>query len=826
MHKRTNNTPEKIPNAAKITGMVNGRCSRGHALCCIGVMLMVIVSCSPQKNRSGVAGEWEILGPGGGGSTFIPTFSYHNPGHFLVRCDMTGAYLTRDGGNSYDLITSPNGSYCFAYDPNDPDIIYIGSSFLRKSVDGGKTWNRIFPEESEIIAETYRGDHAGYSMTTTENSLYPKDARGIRSIVVDPQSSGKVYMAMGPYFFHSADGGQNWKREKLDRSIDHIYTNPSGLKNEVYLFTGEAIFIFDKTSGNIIKRGIPEAMTPAESFTAGTLKDSGKTVFYAVHHIQPKDNPYAFTASELWLSHDQGVTWKVVNDPVITSENSGVKPCFTMVRCAERDAAHAYVVTNMYQEIVDGKKIYWYGAIKTADSGESWDWVLKGGGGSGQYGVQDAHDAGNLKDAWVHEAFGGEFIQLMDVGVSPGDGNMAAVTDWYRTMKTTNGGKTWNEVYSIPNPDGTYTSRGMDVTTTYGVHFDPFDQNHIAVSYTDIGYHHSYDGGKSWKRSVEGVPIKWVNTCYWLVFDPDVKGKVWSVWGSLHDFPRGKMTRDPRWKARGQGGVCVSEDGGKTWKPMVDGMGEDSPATSIILDPKSKPGNRTLYASVYNKGVFKSTDDGKTWILKNEGIGDNTCAFELTMAKNGNLFLVVSPTPMHKDGKRGPEFYSGDVYRSTDGAETWTRLNITGGLFFPNSIAFDPDDPDKIYLACWADISLADLVGGDMAASSPEGNRMLDMPGGIFKSEDGGKTWTSIFDKKQYVYAVATDPYHRGRVYCNTFNQAAYRSDDYGKTWKKLKGYDFHWGQRVIIDENDPEKVYLTTFGSSVWHGYPEVVEN
>ena len=70
---------------------------------------------------------------------------------------------------------------------------------------------------------------------------------------------------------------------------------------------------------------------------------------------------------------------------------------------------------------------------------------------------------------------------------------------------------------------------------------------------------------------------------------------------------------------------------------------------------------------------------------------------------------------------------------------------------------------------------------------------------------------------------LLSDPYHPGRLYCNTFNQAAYRSDDYGKSWKKIKGYDFHWGQRIIVDENDPEKIYITTFGSSVWHGVPEM---
>jgi photosystem II stability/assembly factor-like uncharacterized protein len=388
-------------------------------------------------------------------------------------------------------------------------------------------------------------------------------------------------------------------------------------------------------------------------------------------------------------------------------------------------------------------------------------------------------------------------------------------------MKTSDGGKTWQQVYSQPQADSSYTSNGMDVTTAYGVHFDPFDKNHIAISYTDIGYHHSYNGGKSWMRSTTGIPSEWVNTCYWMAFDPEVKNKIWSVWSGVHDIPRGKMTRDPLWSQRAKGGVAVSEDGGKTWKPTVEGMGMNSPATSIVLDKRSPKGKRTLYATVYNKGVFKSTDDGKNWTLKNKGIEQNTAAFEITLAENGNLFLTVSAIPQHKNGQKGRDFYSGAVYRSTDGAETWKKLNVTDGLLFPNGIGIDPKDPDRLYLGCWADISLGDLVGGDIARTNG-GNDTLHMKGGVFRSEDGGDTWTSTFDPKQYVYDVTPDPYHDGQVYLNTFNRAAYRSGDRGKTWKRLKDYDFHWGQRVVIDENDHDKIYITTFGSSVWHGKPE----
>jgi hypothetical protein len=138
---------------------------------------------------------------------------------------------------------------------------------------------------------------------------------------------------------------------------------------------------------------------------------------------------------------------------------------------------------------------------------------------------------------------------------------------------------------------------------------------------------------------------------------------------------------------------------------------------------------------------------------------------------------------------------------------------------------FDPQNPNRIYLGCWADIELSEVVGKDVIRSNGA-NEVLDLKGGIFLSEDDGNTWVSIFDQDQYVYDVTVDPTNPGRVYCNTFNQAAYRSDDYGKTWNKIKGYDFHWGQRIVADLHNPDKIYITTFGSSVWHGVPVTESN
>lgn len=763
-----------------------------------------------------VADQWQKLGPGGGGATFIPTFSYQSPDNFLIRCDMTGAYISDNGGSTYNQVNFPNGSSAFAFDPNNKNTIYIGASFLHRSKDGGKTWKQIFPKPSQITGEFYFSDHASYTASSSDTLF---DNSGISAIRVDPADSKKIFVAMGPSLIYSHDGGATWKKQSVPEPIISMYTNP---RTELFILTGNAIFTFDKSSYTLKRNALPADMSPVFSITAGTVKGSDKMMIYALHHDATKPIEGEFGFSEIWTSDNAGSSWKQVTDTIITNKASGVNPSYSMIACAENDAAQVYVVSNRYEEKLNNKYKYWYGALKTNDAGATWGWVWKGGGGSGRYGVKDGIGVQNLEDAWTEKAFGGEYIRLMDVGVYPGDGNTAIVTDWYRTMKTNDGGKTWKQVYSQPQRDGSFTSNGMDVTSTYGVHFDPFDKNHIAVSYTDIGYHHSFNGGKSWTRSAEGVPSEWVNTCYWVEFDPQEKNKMWSTWSSIHDIPRGKMTRNPNWKERGRGGVCVSTDGGKTWTPSSEGLGENSPTTSIVLDKKSAAGNRTLYATVYNKGVFKSVDDGKTWTLKNNGIDSNTAAFEISLAENGTLFLTVSAIPQHKDGKKGREFYSGAVYRSTDGAENWTKLKITDGLLFPNGIGIDSSNPNRVYLGCWSDISISDLVGGDVARSTG-GNDTLHMAGGIFLSENGGDTWKQVFDKSKYVYDVTPDPHHEGRVYCNTFNGAAYRSDDFGKSWKKIKNYNFHWGHRVVVDETDPENVYLTTFGSSFLHGKPNV---
>ncbi len=197
----------------------------------------------------------------------------------------------------------------------------------------GKSWEQIFPNKDEIISESFIGDHAEYEIKTNKQSLYINEVGEIGNIRADAFNPKSLYFTMGSYFFYSEDNGENWKRENVEHQIEYLYTNKGDLKNEVYIFTEDAIFIFDKTSKKISKKDLPKAMAPATSFTAGTIKNSNKIIFYAIHHLKPKENAYTFTNSEIWTSEDMGLSWKPIEDVEITNKNSGFKSCFDIGEC-------------------------------------------------------------------------------------------------------------------------------------------------------------------------------------------------------------------------------------------------------------------------------------------------------------------------------------------------------------------------------------------------------------------------------------------------------------------------------------------------------------
>ena len=267
-----------------------------------------------------------------------------------------------------------------------------------------------------------------------------------------------------------------------------------------------------------------------------------------------------------------------------------------------------------------------------------------------------------------------------------------------------------------------------------------------------------------------------------------------------HDLPRPKM-----WRRRGvswyMGGVLVSENSGQTWKPISQDIGEGA-MTHIIIDPTSDPASRILYVCGFGKGVYKSMDGGKSWEQKNQGIqGDEPFAWRITRRDDGTLFLVVSRRS--DDGSIGTE-EDGALYRSDNGAESWEKMDLPEGTNGPTSLMIDPEKPERILLSAWGKLA--------------QGQFSPDTGGGIFISEDDGKSWQHVMKTDQHIHDITMDS-RNGIFYACGFNASAYRSEDRGQTWHRIKGYNFKWGKRVEPDPMNPEKIYIITFGGGVWHG-------
>ena len=772
----------------------------------LSIVALVAVFCAVASERAGVrrAGSlqrrsgWEIIGPGGGGAQFIPTISPHDPRTVLVACDMTGSYITHDGGQTWREFNLRTRVDAFAFDPSDPKVIYAGASGLFRSDDGGNRWRLIFPSVASGVSERMIGDHADHSFVAGDN--WPGGM--IQAITVDRDDASHMLIGIkspaGLCVFFSADRGQTWREgcKVPGSAFRSLYLDPTSARDD------RRLFVFTDRGAHTARVNddrfkVEPIRLPTEATIAavacGIDPVSRKPIFYLTTPARWENGKLS---TGVWRSADRGQTWleahSILDERIARPAGGGdsnALPLFTQIACSGADARTVYLAVQKHPEMAAGSAALtnFYGIVKSEDGGDNWRWVLR-----------EANDLSprNKHDSWVGRDYGPEWGEApLGLGVGPTRGDVCYATDYGTTYRTTDGGKSWGQVYANDHADGSVSTRGLDVTTCYGVHFDPFDREHLAITYTDIGLFHSRDGGASWRHAIDGVPREWRNTCYWLVFDPDVKNRAWSVWGSAHDLPRPKMFRGGHFD-RFVGGVCRTDGGLKAWQKSNAGMPENTVATHIVLDLRSPGGSRTLYVAGFGKGVFKSTDDGHTWKLKNDGIAGNLNAWRLVLLPDGTLYLLVAR------GLENGREVDGAVYQSADGAEHWRRVRLPAGVNAPNDLAFDPNGPGRMYLACW-----------------PRTVAGVERSGGLYVTANGGESWENRFAESAHVYGVTLDQQHPSTVFINTFDSAAYRSDDSGKSWRRLEGYNFKWGHRVILDPHHQGRLYLTTFGSSVWYG-------
>ncbi len=729
--------------------------------------------------------KWKVIGPGGGGAQYIPTVSPHDSDTVFVRCDMTGSYLSRDGGRSWRMFNLSGVVRFFVFDPTDPDTMYAQSNALYRSTDGGKTWKLVHPAPGSIRGIRMGDDHARVELVTAGRY---RDS--IIALAVDPADSKTLYAAVERDskvgFAISRDHGVTWKRtETLPDGAMKIYVDPDSPPDDrtVYVVANRSSSVL--TGGSWTHQPVAPGVERFIDVSAGFDRD-GSLVIYAAAPAKWRGSKLT---GGILVSPDGGRTWRHgAADLARQSAGRSKDPHIRGVACCLTRPEVAYIGYKNFKFIENSEC---FGCATTRDMGETWQVVLKE--------TDPGKSAPNMHDAWLSERFGpiwGDAPRYL--GIDPHNPRRCFTTDDGRTMRTLDGGKTWRACYSKKRRGG-WTTTGLDVLTCYGVHRDPAAPERIFISYTDIGLMVSEDGGVSWQSAtVNGVPRPWVNTTYWIAFDSEVKGRVWGVMSGVHDLPRPKMWRH-RNPATYNGGVCISDDAGRTWKRSTRGMGETA-CTHVLIDPDSAPDARVLYVAGFGTGVWKSVNGAGSWKLMNNGIeGDQPFAWRLARDRNGTLYLVVARRS--DDGGFGND-EDGALYRSQDGAESWQKLTLPRGTNGPNDLAIDPKDPDRLYLGAWGRSTRTGAAGG-----------------GVWLSEDAGRTWKNVLSDDQHIYGITIDEKNRKVVYACGFESSVRRSDDAGLTWKRLQGYDFKWGHRVFPDQLDRKMIFVTTFGGSVWYG-------
>ena len=261
------------------------------------------------------------------------------------------------------------------------------------------------------------------------------------------------------------------------------------------------------------------------------------------------------------------------------------------------------------------------------------------------------------------------------------------------------------------------------------------------------------------------------------------------------------------------GGLWKTEDGGNNWKPVTDGKIRSSSVGAVAVAPSNPDivyigmGETELRGNVMQgDGVYKSSDAGKTWI--HLGLADTEAIARIVVhpANPAIVYVAALGHPYGRNATRG-------VFRSMDGGSTWKKVLYRNDQTGAVDISMDPHNPSVLYATLWEVYRTPWILW-----SGGQGS-------GIFKSTDGGDTWTELTKHSGLPggvigkITVAVSGADASRVYAHVEapKGGLYRSDDAGATWSLINDNRDLWQRsfyfmRLAADPVDRDVVYIQNF--------------
>jgi len=262
------------------------------------------------------------------------------------------------------------------------------------------------------------------------------------------------------------------------------------------------------------------------------------------------------------------------------------------------------------------------------------------------------------------------------------------------------------------------------------------------------------------------------------------------------------------------GGIWKTTDGGGAWLPVSDGQVKTSSVGAIAVadsDPNvvyAGMGESCVRGNASNgDGVYKSLDAGKTW--RNVGLEDSqTIGAVLVHPKNPDIVYVAALGHLW-----GPNDMRG-VYRSTDGGANWKQVLTRGRDAGAVDLAMDPGNPRVLYASFW------------QVRRNPYHFDSGGPGSGLFKSTDGGDTWTDLSHAPgmprgvEGRIGVTVSPANPDRVWAlvEAADGGVFRSDNAGRTWTKVNEQNIlrqraWYYNHIFADPQNADTVYALNTG-------------
>jgi photosystem II stability/assembly factor-like uncharacterized protein len=259
------------------------------------------------------------------------------------------------------------------------------------------------------------------------------------------------------------------------------------------------------------------------------------------------------------------------------------------------------------------------------------------------------------------------------------------------------------------------------------------------------------------------------------------------------------------------GGVWKTTDGGINWENISDGSVFGTGSVGAIAVADSDPnviyvgmGESPIRGNVsHGDGVYKSTDAGKTW--KRVGLEDTRQIPRIRInPKNPDIVYVAALGHVW-----GPNDQRG-VFRSKDGGKTWEKVFSRGNKAGAIDLILDPSNPNVLYAGFWE------------VYRKPWTLESGGPGGGIFKSVDGGDTWTELTRNPGMPrgtvgkIGITVSPANPDRVWAivEAEDGGVFRSDNAGRTWtrvneeRRLRQRAWYY-TRIYADTKNADTVYI-----------------